>query len=74
MALMVISWYENLPKDEVPPRHLWWSEERLDEWFEEVREERESKSRGRHRRSSYQDADDAPMSSNELASRFRPKG
>lgn len=75
MALMVISWHENLPKDEQPPRHIWWSDKRLDEWFEKVREEREERGSGRKRRpSSYRDADDAPMLENEYAARFRPKG
>ena len=69
-ALMVISWYENLPKDEQPPRHIWWSGELLDEWFRNVEEGRSSRSAKRS--SSYEDADDAPMSTNVLAEGMRP--
>ncbi len=67
-ALMVISWYENLPRKEQPPRHIWWSDELLDEWFRNVQEDRDA---GR-KRSSYQDAEDVPMTSNELAAQYRP--
>jgi hypothetical protein len=70
-ALMVISWYENLPRDEQPPRHIWWSDELLDEWFTNVQENRGSRS-DRGRRSAYQDAKDVPMTENELAAQFRP--
>lgn len=69
-ALMVISWHENLPKDEQPPRHIWWSAELLDEWFRNVEEDRSSRSTKRS--SSYQDADDAPMSENVYAEGMRP--
>ncbi len=69
-ALMVISWYENLPKDEQPPRHIWWSGELLDEWFRNVEEARGSRSTKKS--SSYEDADDAPMSANVLAEGMRP--
>lgn len=74
MALMVISWHENLPRDEQPPRHIWWSEKLLDEWFEQIRAEREERGGKKKPRSSYADADDAPMTQNEYAARFRPKG
>lgn len=68
-ALMVISWHENLPKDEQPPRHIWWSDELLDSWFQDVRNNRESRHK---KRSSYDDADDVPMMQNELAAQLRP--
>lgn len=68
-ALRVISWFENLPKDEQPPRHIWWSEKMLEEWFEDVRDKRGS---GR-KRSSYEQADDVPMDRNELADGLRPR-
>jgi hypothetical protein len=62
-ALMVISWHENLPRDEQPPRHVWWSDELLDQWFRNVQENRESKY-GTKKRSSYADAEDVPMTQN----------
>lgn len=71
-GLTVLSWFENLPKDEQPPRHIWWSEDLLEQWFEDVRDKRESKYGG-SRRTSYDTADDAPMMENELASQFRPR-
>ena len=66
-ALQVLSWYEHLQKDEVPPRHIWWSGELLDEWFEEVQERR--KQSPSKRRSAYDAADDSPMMGNELVNR-----
>ena len=69
-ALMVISWHENLPRDEQPPRSIWWSGELLDEWFRNVEDQRSEKSADRQ--SSYKDADDVPMQSNELAQGLRP--
>lgn len=63
-ALMVLSWHENLTKDEIPPRHLWWSGELLDKWFQAVEKKRTNK--GGSTRSTYDEADDAPMMGNEL--------
>lgn len=67
-ALTVLSWFENLPKDEQPPKHIWWSDRLLDEWFENVRKDRG----GSRTRSKYDQADDAPMSDSSLADQFRP--
>lgn len=69
-ALSVISWHENLPEDEQPPRAIWHSDQLLDDWFREVKERRKEKSSGK--RSSYEKADDVPMMSNELASQYKP--
>lgn len=71
-GLSVIAWAENLPRDEQPPRSIWWSEELLDKWFRDVRARREEKyGRGRSRRSSYEESTDVPMSQNELAAQYR---
>lgn len=70
-ALQVISWHENLPRDEQPPRHIWWSVELLDEWFENVNEKRNDRTGSGRRRSSYDEAEDVPMTENELAAQFR---
>lgn len=67
-ALTVLSWFENLPDDEQPPRHIWWSDEMLSEWFRNVKENRK-KEAGPVRRSSYDEATDVPMSENELIDR-----
>ncbi|KKL16022.1 hypothetical protein LCGC14_2499750 [marine sediment metagenome] len=63
-ALMVLSWFENLPKDDVPPRNLWWSGDMLDDWFEEVERRRKKKSSGK--KSTYEAADEVPSMGNQL--------
>lgn len=70
-ALAVISWYENLPKKEQPPRAIWWSDSLLDEWFQNVQDSRDTRSGGTT--SAYDKADDAPMTDNELADEFRQR-
>lgn len=72
-ALTVISWHENLPKDEQPPRWIWHSSDLVDKWFDGVEERREAKygSSGKSK-SSYESADDVPMSENEYAKSLRP--
>ena len=67
-ALTVLSWHENLGKDEVPPRHLWWSGELLDEWFLEVEKRRKNKASPK-KKTPYDEADDSPMMGNELVER-----
>lgn len=62
-ALQVLSWYEHLNKDEVPPRWIWWSGDLLDEWFEDVRKRRESKNK---KGSSYERGTEVPMMGNKL--------
>jgi hypothetical protein len=64
IALQVLSWYENLPEDEQPPRHIWWSDKLVGEWFDEVNRKRSEKYGG-EKKSSYDTADDVPMMSNE---------
>lgn len=68
---MVISWFEHLPDDERPPREIWWSEERVDEWLEDVKEQRNSGNK--KPRSSYEQSEDVPMSENEYAQGLRPQ-
>ena len=70
-GLTVLSWFE-LPDDEQPPRHIWWSDELINDWFRNVKEERKSSSRKRQKLSSYEQADDVPMTSNELIDRSGP--
>ena len=67
-ALIVLSWYENLSSDEQPPRWIWHSTKLIDEWFKEVRRAREKGTKV----SSYERAEDRPMSSNSLADDLRP--
>lgn len=69
-ALTVLSWYENLPDEEQPPRHIWWSDEMLSEWFRNVKANRKKETGSP--RSSYSEAEDVPMSENELIDRSGP--
>jgi len=71
-ALTVISWFENLPKEEQPPRAIWHSAELVDSWFRDVEKKRSEKygSSGK-RKTSYEEADSVPMSTNELADQYR---
>lgn len=71
-ALTVISWHENLPKDEQPPRHIWHSVDLVDKWFRDVEEKRDAKyGNSGKKRTSYDEAEDVPMSRNELAESVR---
>jgi hypothetical protein len=40
-ALTVINWHENLPKEEVPPEHLWADAEGLEQWWARVESNRD---------------------------------
>lgn len=42
-AHRVLSWQENLQKDEIPPQWMWPFEDELDTWFEEVERARNEK-------------------------------
>lgn len=42
-GLMFLSWLEELPKDEQPPRRIWLDPERLDNHFREVEKARRKK-------------------------------
>ena len=65
---MILSWHENLPKDEIPPRNLWWSGDLLEIWFEDVEGNRKRKSSGKPR-STYEAADEVPSMGNQLVDR-----
>lgn len=45
-AGMVISWEENLPEEEMPPKRIWTDMDALTEWFEDVKRKRDSQMRG----------------------------
>jgi hypothetical protein len=63
-ALTVISWHENLPKEEHPPRWIWWSNDLVEKWFKDVERRRKRKMSGKG--STYESADEVPMMGNEL--------
>jgi hypothetical protein len=66
-ALMVLAWFENLPKEEIPPRHIWWSVDMLDQWFEDVGKRRKRQASGK--KSTYDTADEVPSMGNQLVDR-----
>lgn len=72
-ALTVLSWMENLPDDEQPPRSIWWSDKRVSEWLRNVKEDRASgNKRPTRKKSSYEQSEDVPMAENELIDRSGP--
>lgn len=71
-ALQVLSWFENLPDEEQPPRSIWWSAERISEWFRNVKEKRKEGRKDKDRRSSYDRSEDVPMMENEMIDRSGP--
>ncbi len=42
-GLRILTWHENLEREEVPPRRMWLNGEQLNEWFEEVDRKRKEK-------------------------------
>jgi len=62
-----------LPESEQPPRHIWWSDKLIGEWFDEVNRKRTEKFGG-DKKSSYDSAEDTDMMSNEFdVEAMRPK-
>lgn len=60
--MRVLSWYENLPEEEVPPRAIWFDSRRMKAWFEEIKRKRKSK---------YEDGEEAPEGTMEEARQGR---
>lgn len=59
-ALLILSWYENLPEDEVPPEHLWEDSEGLEMWWADVKAKREDGVPTSRGRGGNDDDDDDP--------------
>jgi hypothetical protein len=68
-ALTVLSWYENVTKDEVPPEYLWEDPTGLEQWWASVQEKRDSAFGGGSGGTSAAGKDDSPpeMAENDLA-------
>jgi len=67
-GLTILTWYENLPDDEVPPEYLWEDPEGLERWRQAVRDRKEyAASAGRD----SADIGDEELTSNDLAREFR---
>jgi hypothetical protein len=66
-AVTILSWYENLPKEEIPPEYLWEDSEGLEMWWNSLDERREEKM-GRYRQQGGDGGDeDAGMADNDMA-------
>lgn len=42
-ALLILSWQENLPSDEMPPYWMWHLDWEIEEWFTKVQRKRDAK-------------------------------
>lgn len=41
--MSILTWHENLPKDEIPPRWMWGLDHELERWWAEVDQKRDEK-------------------------------
>jgi hypothetical protein len=45
-ALSVLTWRENLKAEEIPPKHIWLDNDRMEAWWREVKANREAEAKG----------------------------
>lgn len=64
-ALAILSWLENLPSDECPPRNIWHHSKRIEEWFADIKRKRENPGKEGH-----ESVPDPGMDENEYAKAF----
>jgi hypothetical protein len=60
-GLTILSWHENLSKDEIPPERLWEDSEGLEQWWARVEEKRESGMPVNNQRSTSDGANASPQ-------------
>lgn len=72
-ALIVLSWFENLPKEEQPPEYLWEDSEGLEQWWKAVEDKREDGRPTTRGRVDVETDQDSPMAENDYA-RFLKQG
>ena len=70
-ALVITSWMENLPEDEVPPRWMWHLDWEIQSHFIKVKEEREKKYSSGKNKDEESEGPQAGAVHNEYASRFK---
>lgn len=66
----MLSWFENFPKEDTPPEHIWEDPEGLEEWWDRVKERREIRASGGGRQGPISDDDSGSadeFEGNELA-------
>lgn len=71
--MTVLTWFDNLAKDEIPPEHLWEDTKGLELWWADVQERRDRKY-GTSTATDNDDRDSAPeLAENDLARAFRDR-
>lgn len=76
-ALIVLNWYENLQRDEVPPEYLWEDVEGLEQWWKDIEARREDGAPTKRGSQITRNADDpsgdggTEMVENDLARSFK---
>lgn len=56
-ASTICSWFENLPKEEVPPQWIWPFDDLVSEWFKTVEKAREKKFNNADNDSNWEETD-----------------
>lgn len=67
---MILAWFENHVKEDLPPEHIWEDPEGLEEWWELVKDRKERHMSGGPS-SGGSDESSSEMESNELARAFK---
>lgn len=67
---MILAWFENHVKEDLPPEHIWEDPEGLEEWWDLVKDRKERQMSG-GARSGGGDESSSEMESNELARAFK---
>ena len=74
-GLTILGWFENLPKDEIPPEQIWEDSEGLEEWWGSVTAKREDGMPTVSGRRDTDDDDDEPvMVQNDYATFLKKQG
>lgn len=69
---MILAWFENMQKADIPPEHIWEDPEGLEEWWKKVEERTERKfSGGGGGGQADDDGEGDELSDNELARAFK---
>lgn len=71
--MVILSWFENRPSDEIPNENLWEDPKGLEEWWERIKARKEYGGSGSghdHKHSKNGKADDEVVE-NELAAQFK---
>jgi len=48
-AMRILSYFKNLPKDEIPPKNIWLDDEKLTKWFKGIDKARKGEGAYKHK-------------------------